>query len=371
MTLDLSPLFQPFSHKSLHLANRICMAPMTRNFAAEHIPGESNASYYAKRAAGGVGLLITEGTAVNRPSSHNEKNIPFFHSEDPLAGWQGVAEAVHKAGGKIAPQLWHVGAVKGRRDMRYETELESPSGLFSPEKPVGRAMSERDIADVIASFAQAALDAKNAGFDCVEIHGAHGYLIDQFFWGETNTRADAYGGATLAERSRFACDILKAMRQAVGSDFAIILRLSQWKQQDYAARLATTPQALEAWLTPLVNAGADILHCSQRRFWEPEFPEIDGEKGLNFAGWAKKLTGAPTISVGSVGLDGEFIAAFMGKSSAPASLDGLLERMSRNEFDLIAVGRALISNPDWVAKVRAGDTASLKGFSPRDLGELV
>jgi 2,4-dienoyl-CoA reductase-like NADH-dependent reductase (Old Yellow Enzyme family) len=147
--------------------------------------------------------------------------------------------------------------------------------------------------------------------------------------------------------------------------------LSQWKQQDYAVRLAETPEAMAQWLQPLVAAGADVLHCSQRRFWEPEFPDIDGAEGLNFAGWAKKLTGAATISVGSVGLSGDFMAAFGGESSTNVGLDRLVRRMERDEFDLIAVGRALISDPQWVAKVRAGDTAGLKGFNPAALAELV
>ena len=116
------------------------------------------------------------------------------------------------------------------------------------------------------------------------------------------------------------------------------------------------------WLAPLVEAGVDILHCSQRRFWEPEFPEIDGEQGLNFAGWAKKLTGAATISVGSVGLSGDFIGAFGGEARRRPSLDGLVARMERDEFDLIAVGRALITDPEWVHKVRDGDQRHSKGF---------
>ncbi len=125
------------------------------------------------------------------------------------------------------------------------------------------------------------------------------------------------------------------------------------------------------WLTPLVEAGVDVLHCSQRRFWEPEFPEVDGEAGLNFAGWAKKLTGAATISVGSVGLSGDFMGAFAGESSKPASLDNLVHRMEREEFDLIAVGRAILSDPRWVTKVRMGDSEGLGDFSAAALGELV
>lgn len=147
--------------------------------------------------------------------------------------------------------------------------------------------------------------------------------------------------------------------------------MSQWKQQDYAARLAETPDLMADWLQPLVDAGVDVLHCSQRRFWEPEFPELDGEKGLNFAGWAKKLTGAATISVGSVGLSGEFLAAFGGEGSTTVGLERLVERMERDEFDLIAVGRALISDANWVTKVKANDRENLKGFDAAALGELV
>ena len=231
-------------------------------------------------------------------------------------------------------------------------------------------MTDAAIADTIAAFASAAANAKRLGFDTVELHGAHGYLIDQFFWAGSNRRNDGYGGATIGERARFAAGIIAAVRAAVGPDFPIFIRLSQWKQQDFAARLAATPDEMADWLQPLVEAGADAFHCSQRRFWQPEFPEIDGENGLNFAGWAKKLTGAATVSVGSVGLSGEFLAAFGGKSSTNVGLDALIERMERDEFDLIAVGRALISDPQWVAKIRAGDAADLRGFEPSVLAQL-
>ena len=232
-------------------------------------------------------------------------------------------------------------------------------------------MSEEDIADTIAAFARAGADAKRLGFDTVEIHGAHGYLIDQFFWSGTNRRDDKWGGATIAERSRFAVELVKAMREAVGPDYPILMRVSQWKQQDYEARLATTPEEMEQWLGPLVSAGVDILHCSQRRFWEPEFPEIDGEHGLNFAGWAKKVTGVPTISVGSVGLSSEFLGSFRGKGAERQSLDGLVERMERGEFDLIAVGRALLADPLWAEKVREGREDELSDFDPAAMKELV
>jgi 2,4-dienoyl-CoA reductase-like NADH-dependent reductase (Old Yellow Enzyme family) len=365
-------LFQPFRVRTLDLPNRIVMAPMTRNQAPGGIPGAANAAYYRRRAEGGVGLILSEGTVVDRPASRNNPGIPFFHGEAALGGWQEVVDAVHAAGGRMGPQIWHTGSTRSARtDWEPDAPVESPSGLLAPGTPRGEAMSEEAIADTVAAFARAAADAKRIGFDTLEIHGAHGYLIDQFFWSGTNERTDRYGGDTIGQRARFAAEVVAAMRAAVGPDFPIILRVSQWKQQDYGARLATTPAAMTDWLLPLVEAGVDVLHCSQRRFWDPEFPEIDGPDGLNFAGWAKKLTGAATISVGSVGLSGEFTASFGGERSSAVGIDGLLRRMERDEFDLIAVGRALISEPEWASKVRAGQTGTLRGFEAGLLAELV
>ncbi|MGF6916015.1 NADH:flavin oxidoreductase [Paraburkholderia sp. 40] len=371
-SLSLSPVFRPFKIKTLTLKNRIVMAPMTRSFSPEGIPGEDVATYYKRRAENEVGLILSEGTVIDRPASRNDPNVPFFHGADALNGWKHVIDEVHSVGGKMGPQIWHVGSMENPMTTWEPTvPVESPSGLLAPGKPRGKAMSEEDIADTIAAYARAAADAKQLGFDVVEIHGAHGYLIDQFFWAGTNQRSDHYGGSTIEERSRFAVHVVRAVRQAAGEDFPIILRLSQWKQQDYTVRLADTPDRMRAWLAPLVEAGVDILDCSQRRFCVPEFPEIDGPDGLNFAGWAKKLTGAATISVGSVGLDRDIATSFEGETSAPTSLDGLIQRMERDEFDLIAVGRALLGDPRWVTKVLAGDPEALKHFSPEALAELV
>jgi len=311
-------LFQPFRLGSLELKNRIVMAPMTRSFSPGGVPGGNVAAYYRRRAEGEVGLILSEGTVVDRPASRNDPGIPFFHGDAALAGWERVIDGVHAAGGRMGPQLWHTGSVVSpQTDWVPSVPVESPSGLIAPDQPRGEAMSEEAIADTVAAFARAAADAKRLGFDVVELHGAHGYLIDQFFWSGTNTRTDRYGGATLKERARFAAEVVKAVRDAVGPGYPVILRLSQWKQQDVAARLAETPSAMADWLMPLVEAGADVLHCSQRRFWEPEFPEVDGAEGLNFAGWAKKLTGASAISVGSVGLSGDFMGAFAGEGPRP------------------------------------------------------
>lgn len=368
----LDTLWRPFRLKSLDLANRVVMAPMTRNFSPEGVPNADVAAYYRRRAEGGVGLILSEGTVIDRPASRNLPRIPFFHGDKALAGWKTVIDGVHAAGGKMGPQIWHTGSTYGGdKDWDQGAEIDSPSGLVGPGQERGAPMTDAAIADTIAAFGRAAADAKRLGFDTFEIHGAHGYLIDQFFWDGTNHRADRWGGASIEERSRFAVEVVKAARAAVGPDYPILMRVSQWKQQDYAARLAKTPDEMTAWLAPLVEAGVDILHCSQRRFWEPEFPEVDGANGLNFAGWAKKLTGAATVSVGSVGLSGEFLGSFKGESSEPTGIDNLLTRLERDEFDLIAVGRALLVDPAWVAKVKAGDSASLKPFSPAALGTLV
>ena len=368
---DTSSLFQPFTSSKLNLPNRIVMAPMTRNMAPGGVPGAPNAAYYRRRAEAGVGLILSEGTVIDRPASRNLPHIPLFHGEQPLDGWREVIGAVHQAGGRMGPQIWHTGGTSAGDPDFARPPLDSPSGLNAPDETVGEAMSEEAIADTIAAFARAAGDARRLGFDTLELHGAHGYLIDQFLWTGTNRRSDRYGGATIGERARFAAEVVAAARAQVGPDFPILLRLSQWKQQDYAARLANDPAEMEQWLAPLVDAGVDILHCSQRRFWEPEFPELDGEDGLNFAGWAKKLTGLPTISVGSVGLSGEFLGSFAGEGSQRTGLDKLVTRMERGEFDLIAVGRALLADPHWAEKVRDNRTHELRDFDAAALGELV
>ncbi len=361
-------LFRPFKLKSLNLRNRIVMAPMTRSFSPAGVPTADVATYYSKRAAGEVGLILSEGTVIDRPASSNDPNIPHFYGQQALAGWQKVITDVHSAGGQMGPQIWHMGIVENHHSgWLPPNPFEGPSGFSKPDTINGKSMSESDIADTIAAFGRAAADAKRLGFDCVEIHGAHSYLIDQFFWEATNHRTDLYGGKTLAGRTRFSVEVVKEIRRQVGEDFAVILRLSQWKPQDYTTKLAKTPQEMEAWLHPLTGAGVDIFHCSQRRFWEPEFEESD----LNFAGWAKKITGKATITVGSIGLSGEFTAAFRGESSRPSSIDELLRRMDRGDFDLAAAGRSLLADPQWAQKIREERTDELKGFSKEALSVLV
>lgn len=350
-----SPVFRPLRIRNLTLPNRIAMAPMTRELCPNGVPGPEVAAYYARRAAGGVGLIITEATDVDHPASWGGRpGVPRFFGADALAGWRDIVEAVHDSGGRIAPQLWHIGherAVSGTLD---PGTLLSPSGLSTTGEPAGKSMDEQDVRDVVDSFARAAAEARRLGFDAVEVSGSHGFLIDQFFWAFTNRRADDYGG-TLERRTQFGAEVVAAVRAALGPEIPIILRISQWKVADFSARLVESPQELERFLAPLVEAGVDVFHCSTRRFWLPEFEGSD----LNLAGWVKKLSGAHAMTVGSVGLDGaDFWTALTEGAQAENAGLALLERMlEQEEIDLAAVGRALLADPRWLEKLRAGDGA--------------
>lgn len=366
MTVTASPtsraaeiLSRPVSLNGLTVPNRIAMAPMTRMFSPGGVPGEDVLSYYARRAAAGVGLIVTEGTYVGHASAGQSDRVPRFHGEEQLAGWAKVAEAVHAAGGTIVPQLWHIGMVREQGQAPYpDAPAMGPSGIRTDgTEGTGKAMTQSDLDDVIGSFAEAAAAAERIGFDGVELHGAHGYLLDQFLWAGTNRRTDAYGGDPVA-RTKFAAEVVAAVRASVSPEFPVIFRYSQWKQDAYDARLAETPQELEAILAPLAAAGVDAFHASTRRHWIPEFEDSD----LNLAGWTRKLTGRPTITVGSVGLDGDFIHAFAGEGAPVQGIDDLLDRLERDEFDMVAIGRALLQDPEWAAKVLAGRTDELKPY---------
>ncbi|AOP48077.1 NADH:flavin oxidoreductase [Streptomyces lydicus] len=360
-------LSRPVTLNGLTVPNRIAMAPMTRMFSPGGIPGEDVRSYYARRAAAGVGLIVTEGTYVGHDSAGQSDRVPRFHGEEQLAGWAKVAEDVHAAGGTIVPQLWHIGMVRKQGEPPFaDAPAVGPSGIrVDGTEGAGKAMTQGDLDDVIGAFAEAAAAAERIGFDGVELHGAHGYLLDQFLWATTNRRTDAYGGDPVA-RAKFAAEIVAAVRDTVSPDFPVIFRYSQWKQEAYEARLAETPEQLEAILAPLAAAGVDAFHASTRRYWLPEFEGSD----LNLAGWTKKLTGKPVISVGSVGLDGDFLRAFAGEGAAVGSLDNLLDRMERDEFDLVAVGRALLQDPEWAAKVLGNRFEELQPYDAAALKTL-
>ncbi len=366
---DTSILFQPVTVRNTHFENRIVMAPMTRSFSPEGVPGENVHDYYQRRAAADVGLIISEGTLIPRGGAANDPNIPLFYGEQSLKGWKAVIDGVHEAGGKMAPQIWHQGiARKSGTGLFPDAPTDSPSGVTPKGQQIFEAPSTAEVEDMLNAYVEAAADAARLGFDAIEFHGAHGYLIDQFFWAMTNKREDRFGG-DIADRTTFAAEIIKATREKVG-DVPIILRWSQWKLFDYTARLVETPADLETFLKPLVDAGVDVFHASQRRYWEPEFPEVDGEDGLNLAGWCKKLTGLPAISVGSVGLDGEFIGSFRGEGSKSRPIEDLLARMEKGEFEMIAVGRALLQDPEWATKVKDGRLDDLGDYNAEAIKTL-
>lgn len=370
-TVSVAPLFRPFPWGASALRNRIVMAPMTRSLSPDKIPGDDVAAYYRRRAEGGTGLIITEGTNPDHAAATAYPNVPGFYGSAGLAGWKKVVDSVHAAGGVIIPQLWHCGSYR-----QPGTEPDpavpgmGPSAIVHPDhagKGVApRAMTQADIDEVIASYARAAAAARDLGFDGVELHGAHGYLIDQFFWERLNQRTDRYGGS-LEARLTFAVDLLQRVREAVGAAFPIVLRFSQWKLGDYSARMLPSPAELERFLLPLAAAGVDVFHASTRRFNDPEF---EGSN-LNLAGWTKKITGKPTITVGSVGLDLDIVGAlFEGGTALSAGLDALLERLDNGEFDLVAVGRALLADPAWANKVRDGREREIVTFAPEHLAAL-
>lgn len=363
---DVAPLFQPFQLRQLQLANRIVMAPMTRSRSPGGVPIAENAAYYARRAAAEVGLILSEGTLTRRRGACGDANVPLFWGEQALLGWQHVIDAVHAAGGKMGPQLWHQGMSRKPGTGHFpEAPCDGPSGITLLGKKVAEEPSEAEVLDMAQAYADAAGDAKRLGFDCVELHGAHSYLIDEFFWERTNQRTDRFGGS-LERRAEFAAETIRRCRAAIG-ELPLIIRISQWKSVDYGAKVASTPQELERWMRVLVDAGADMIHCSQRRILEPEFPQIDGPEGLNLAGWVKKLCGVPTISVGSVGLTSEFTGAFRGEGSKAGRLDAVIQRLERGEFDLVAVGRALLQDPQWATKVKQGQFERLRDYEAQAL----
>jgi 2,4-dienoyl-CoA reductase-like NADH-dependent reductase (Old Yellow Enzyme family) len=349
---DIAALFSEFTCGSLTLSNRFVMSPMTRQFSPDGVPGDDVAAYYTRRAMAKVGLIITEGVGVDHPSaighgSMGEENIPVLHGDAALAGWRKVVDNVHSAGGKIIPQLWHMGELRTEGTPPY------------PDAKSMRAnnMTEAEIAEIIAAFVHSAANAKAVGFDGVALHGGHGYLIDSFLWAGTNARDDAYGGDIL-HRTRFATELVKVIRAEVGPDFPILFRISQWKLQDYEAKLAETPEELAVIVEALATAGVDLFDVSTRVFSVPAFAGSD----MGLAGWVKKLSGKPTMTVGGIGFDKELAASFAQPTAAIDNLGEVVRRFEGGEYDLVALGRALLMDPAWVLKAQAGEP-----FEPFDL----
>jgi 2,4-dienoyl-CoA reductase-like NADH-dependent reductase (Old Yellow Enzyme family) len=247
----------------------------------------------------------------------------------------------------------------------------SPSGIFAG-KPRGRAITEQDLEDLEAAWVTAASTAQEIGFDGVELHMAHGYLLHQFLWHEMNRREDGYGGDEMAHRVRFPERVLRSVRAAVGPDFAISCRISQWAEWDYDAKIARTPDELRELIRTLEAAGADMFHMSTRYFHNPEWPE-HGPQGL--AGWVKTLTSLPVVTVGSVGLNVDLMQTLYSdkdeQQTLESSLQELVARFARSEFDLVAVGRSIIGDPEFVNKVGDGRLNEIRPFTRADLFDVL
>ena len=365
--MSVDTLFEPLETPKITLKNRVAMAPMARNYAPNFIPDEKIAAYYARRAHHGVGLIITEASFIDHPVSNGHKGTPAIFGEAALAGYRRVVERVHEEGGQIFCQIWHMGGERPEGGIpNPELPSLSPSGILKPGVRQGRAITLAEIKEVQASYARAAADAKRIGFDGVEIHGAHGYLIDSFMWEAVNLRDDAYGGS-FERRLTFAREVIEQVRAAVGPDFPVSFRTSQWKSQDYNAKIYATPDQLGLALATFVDAGVDFFHCSTRRFWEPEFAGSE----LSFPAWVRKLSGKPTITAGSVTLDSAFTMVddptsgrrAVASARPTADIDTVVKAIERGDFDIIAVGRALLANPDWVDKVKAGQLDRIEMFT--------
>jgi len=341
---------------------------MSRYFATEGVPPEGTVEYYRKRARGGAGLIITEGVAIPHPVAALKPGVPHFYG-NALPVWKDVVDAVHGEGSLIMAQLWHAGLLRLTIPGQEQSPAMGPSATMPDVAASGQQMSEADIADTIDAYVQAAIDAERLGFDGVNIHGGHGYLLDGFMWSQANGRTDGYGGDH-AGRTRFASEVIRAVRCATKPGFLIMFRFSQWKTTNYTARLAETPEDLAMHLQPLAEAGVDIFDASTRRFWLPEFPN----SSLNLAGWAKKLTGKPAMSVGSVTLEGprrdQVGGAELVSSVKATNLEDAARAVERGDFDIMAVGRAMIANPDWAEKVQSGAVEALVPFNPQMLHSL-
>lgn len=329
-------LFTPTTLGKLLLKNRIVMAPMTRSRATDNVPNELLEKYYAQRAD--AGLIITEGTSPS-PNGLGYARIPGIFSDEQMQGWKRVTDAVHAKGGKIFVQLMHTGRVSHPANMQAGTKIVAPSAVAlavdmwtdssgMQPYPVPSEMTEEDIAAAIAEYAQAAKNAIAAGFDGVELHGANGYLIDQFLNVATNQRTDQWGGS-VENRIRFAVEVAKACVAAIGAEH-VGMRISP-----YGVFNGTTPDAkMDALYLRLVEelnaAGLVYIHVvDHSSMGAPEVsPELKQKIRANFKG--KYI------------LSGGYDAA-----RANADLDD-------QKGDLVAFGRPFISNPDLVSKLQNG-----------------
>jgi 2,4-dienoyl-CoA reductase-like NADH-dependent reductase (Old Yellow Enzyme family) len=349
-------LLTPTRLGRLELPNRMVVAPMTRISATgEGRATAAMAAYYRDFAAGGFGLVITEGIYTDCEYSQGYLGQPGLADRGQAAAWRAAVGSVHACGGRIVAQLMHAGALSQGNRYRRQTTAPSaiqPRGLqlvtYHGNGPfaVPLAMSDGDIKNVMVGFAAAARLAQDAGFDGVEIHGANGYLLDQFLTDYTNQRLDGYGGDVLA-RVRLTVDVIRAVRNAVGPDFLVGVRISQAKVNDFEYKWTGGERDAGRVFPALARASADYVHTTEFEAWRPAF----GSDGPSLAALAKAYGRLPVISNGSL--------------HDPRRAAALLES---GGADLVSLGRGALANPDWVIRVRTG--RPLSSFDRRMLMPL-
>lgn len=366
---ELVPLFQPLTIRNTRLRNRFVMPGMQRGFMDDGSPTPKMVEYMRRCAAGGVGLIISESTSPDHPSAYWQPMMGRLES-NTLRAWKNVVSAVRGEGAAFIQQLWHPGSMRkvatGHPLADYPAF--SPSGLIQTGRPNGRAMTPQDLRELKQAYVRAAENAQSIGADGIEVHAAHGYLLDQFLWSETNVRDDEYGGPSLAERARYPIEIAAAIRKATGADFVISFRFSQFKEVDYGATVAASPDDLRGMLSALRAAGVDMFNASSRRFLKREWPDSE-HPDFTIAEWTKLLGGGATVmTCGSVGLNVEMFANLFddqepSELSIERDLRALAERVERGTLDLVGVGRMHIANNDFVDKVRTGRFQELALFN--------
>ncbi|GAC1374253.1 MAG: NADH:flavin oxidoreductase [Pseudarthrobacter sp.] len=338
------PLWTSTRIGSTELPNRVALAPMTRVSATEDGHATDRmASYYSRFARGGFGLLITEGIYTDTAHSQGYLFQPGIATAEQAASWVKVVDAVHARGSRIFAQLMHAGA-QGQGSRFVESTI-GPSavapkgdqlGFYRGEGPyrVPGEITPGQIEQVREGFVNAALNAKAAGFDGVEIHGANGYLLDQFLTDYLNQRTDQYGG-TAQNRVRLAVEICRAVRDAVGAEMSVGIRISQGKVSDYTHKWAGGAEEAKTIFTALAATGIDYVHTAEYRADAPAF----GEDGDSLAFLAKQHTGLTVIANGN-----------LDEPEAAAAL------IADGQADVIALGKAALATRDWPRRARSNDS---------------
>lgn len=336
-------LFQPLRVGGLSLPNRLAVAPMTRVSAtAEGHATKQMADYYEAFAAGGFGLVITEGLYTDKAYAQGYLFQPGLADDAQRDAWRTVVDHVHAHGGRIVAQLMHAGALSQGNPHRIPTKGPSsvlPAGqqmaFYRGEGPyrMPEAMSAEEISEAVEGFAQAARRAQEAGFDGVEVHGANGYLLDQFLTAHTNLREDRYGGS-LANRLRLTVDVMKAVRRSTGEGFIVGVRSSQGKVNDFSHKWEGGEADAAQIFGTLGALPIDYLHTTDFEAWRPAF----GEQGPSLAALARRHVSVPILANGSL--------------HEKTQADNMV---ARQEADFISLGRGALTHADWPARLRAGE----------------